>query len=91
VALDLIPRQECRRGHGPRSGGSVGRHLAEVQRTPPKRYDASSVVLTNDGRQGDPSRLEVGQHLPVIFEQLLLLCLRGPSVHSSAPARWSSR
>jgi hypothetical protein len=38
------------------------------------------MVLTNDGRQGDPDSSEAGQHRPVILKQLLLLCLRGASV-----------
>jgi hypothetical protein len=50
------------------SRGLVGRHLAETQWPSSERYDPSGVVLTNDGRQGDPSLSEVGQHRPVIVD-----------------------
>jgi hypothetical protein len=59
------------------SRGPVGRHLAEVQRPSPERYDPPGVVQINDGRQGDPGSSEAGQHHPVILEQLLLLRLQG--------------
>jgi hypothetical protein len=91
VMLDLIQRREFERGHGPCQGGSVGCHLAEVQWPPLERYNPLGMVLTNDGRQGDPDSSEAGQHRPVILERLLLLRLQGRQSSSSALTQWSSR
>jgi hypothetical protein len=76
TALDLLQQREGRRSHGPRPGGSVGRHLTEMERPSPEWHDPSGVVLADDGLQGDLGSTEVPQHCPVVPEHPLLLCLR---------------
>jgi hypothetical protein len=68
---------EGQSSYGLRPGGLIGRHLAKTKRPPPERHNSSGMVLPKDVGQGDLGSSETPQHRPVIFEDLLLLRLRG--------------